>query len=143
MKTTLFLLLTILYGISLPNNVLCQTFSSVIQTDVTPSGETRNGYDQATLTLSKTNGTFTIKFNNLSNSQTFSITLYQSQDTGKNIKTMYNIDNDPSFQALLITEYKTTQVSGKYSYKYSICILGVGEDGSSTSRSTTFYANKK
>jgi hypothetical protein len=127
----------------LPKNVLSQTFISKMQIDITPSGDKKSGYSSATLVLSKANGTLTVKFDNIKTTGTFIFHFWKSEDDGLRTLYYYELeDNDPDFAYLGIAEYKSSEKSGDYTYRYYFTLAKMNSNGS-VDYATTFFANKE
>ncbi|HEX7414140.1 MAG TPA: hypothetical protein VF411_08845, partial [Bacteroidia bacterium] len=105
-KTVSLLFLLITIGLVLPKKSLCQTYTSILQLDLTRTGEKKLGYEPTTLTFSKDKGIFTVKFSQIKNTQTFNVKYLETRDQGDYTQTMYTIENDPNYGGLKINEYK-------------------------------------
>ena len=76
---------------------------------------------------------------------TYNLRYFSSTNGEDQNRTMYNIDDNPFFQALLIFEYKSIhkiKFGGTvYSYDYNLTFAQTNSDGS-TNHSTSFFGNK-
>ncbi len=143
MKIISFVAVFIVAILISPLSGLSQTFTSELQKDITVSGKEKFGAHNATIIFSKENLQVTIKFQGLSHPDTYDLKYFRSRSIEDGIMTLYNIDDNPFFEALFVFEYQSVHKSSKfpYSYSYNFVFVKTNKDGS-TNHSTSFFCNK-
>ena len=134
----------IIATLTFPLSGQSQTFTSKFQKDITPSGLDKLGSHDATIIFSKENMQVTIKYKGLS-TDTYNLRYFRTKYDEDLTMTLYNIDDNPFFEALLLFEYKSVHkiksANTTYNYKYNFVFVKTNTDGS-TNHSTSFFCNK-
>jgi len=141
MKTLLKIVLAAIFLI--PVLSFSQTYTSDRQIDLTRSGEKKVGYEKATLTFLKDKGEFSIKYDNLSKTQTFKISYLDKKDNGDHMQTMYTIEGDLNYGGLKLAEFYSPIIVGGTSFLLSFTIIGMNVNSGKVAYYTTFYVKKK
>lgn len=134
----------IIATLTLPLSGQSQTFTSQLQRDITPSGIDKLSSHDVTIIFSKENMQVTIIYKDL-DPDTYNLRYFRSNSSEDQNRTMYTIDDNPFFQALLLFEYKSVHkikfADTVYSYEYNFSFVETNKDGS-TNHSTSFFCKK-